>query len=63
MINPTLLSLFLPNCLTCSANKLSIPVFYWGEKDTESTTLYRTFGTLPELYNYYLLIFLFTMID
>lgn len=28
------------------------PVFHWEERDTESITLYRTFGTLPKLYNY-----------
>ena len=52
------LSLFFLNCLTHSANKLRIPVFFhWEEKDIESTTRYRTFGTMPDLYNYYFLFF------
>ena len=40
----------------------AVPVFHWEKHDTKSTTLYRTFGTLPKLYNYYFLIFLFTMV-
>ena len=29
-----------------------VSVFHWEERDTESITLYRTYGILPKIYTY-----------
>ena len=45
-------TLIQKNKMMSTAENGAVSVFHWEERDTESITLYRTFGTLPKLYNY-----------